>query len=85
MKFTRLHTNAIAISIVLMVLQVFLIWQVNGAIDQIILGGGANIDVLMVLFSPTAGLVWALKHFANIRSDCYGDPITGDKEKPPES
>ena len=73
MKFTTVHINSIILAVMLFVIQVMALWFVHQ--------GGANgstlhdlltqndFDALMVLFSPTAGVVWALKRFSSASTD----------------
>ena len=67
MKFTTLHINAVIICVVLALLQGFILWEINGNLEQYFATG--RVDVLGMIFSPTAGIVWALKHFAQKGDD----------------
>lgn len=66
MKFfaRQLHINSLIIAVILAAIQIYVLWETNGAIGKLILEGGGNLDTLMLIFSPTAGLVWTMKKFA---------------------
>ena len=80
MKFSRWHQNALVLAGLLTILQIFIIWRVNGAIDEIILGGGANLDVLAIIFLPTAGIIWTMKYFAR-KEEEPGPPASKVEEE----
>ena len=63
MKHTRLHTNAIILSVVLAALQGVILYIVNGDISGMI--AEKDLGALAIVFSPTGGLVWALKAFSS--------------------
>ena len=71
LKTTTLHINAIIITIVLALLQYYILGQLNGDEGSTLRTMFENHDVagLGMVFSPTAGIIWALKHFARKPSD----------------
>ena len=62
MKFTRIHTNALICVFVLALLQAAILYIVNGDISAMV--AEKDLGALAIVFSPTAGIVWALKAFS---------------------
>ena len=63
MKFTRIHVNSLILAVILAILQGAILWIVNGDIGEMI--GAKDLGALAIVFSPTAGIVWALKSFSS--------------------
>ena len=63
MKFTRIHLNSLFLAIILATLQGVILWIVNGDISAMV--HAKDLGALAIVFSPTAGIVWALKSFSS--------------------
>ena len=63
--FTKIHTNAMILSILLTALQIYILWEMNGALKPLLLNAQENLDALILVFGPTIGLGFALRKFAD--------------------
>ncbi len=63
---TKIETNAIIVTLVLVGLQVFILWQLNGKLSTILTASCPNPLIIGTVFAPTIGLVVTLKAFANV-------------------
>ena len=68
---TRLHINAIILAIILAILQGYILWLLSFSPEA---NGGLihhlqekDLDILAMVFSPMAGIIWTMKHFAGIK------------------
>jgi len=61
---TKIETNAIIVTLVLVGLQVFILWQLNGQLANILTNGCPNPLVIGTVFGPTIALIVTLKAFA---------------------
>ena len=62
---TKIETNAIIVSLVLVGLQVFILWELNGKLAAILTSACPNPLVIGTVFAPTIALVVTLKSFAS--------------------
>ena len=62
---TKIETNAIIISGVLVPLQVFILWKINGQLSTILTGTCTDPLVIGTVFGPTIALVFTLRSFAS--------------------
>ena len=69
MRFTKIHTNSLFCCILLAALQVAILVIVNGGLKEVLLGGAAELDTLLVIFSPAGAVAWIAKHFAQAKGD----------------
>lgn len=60
---TKLHVNSILLAVILATLQGVILWIVNGDISSMV--QAKDLGALAIVFSPTAGIVWALKSFSS--------------------
>ena len=70
MKYTTPQTNMLFLASVLAILQVFIIIIMNGELAELIKSDSKN-DLLTLgtIFSPTGGIVWALKRSVDYRKE----------------
>ena len=61
---SRIHVNAWFLALLLAALQAFVVYEAasNGGLLVKVLE--APVERVALLFSPTAGIVWSLKHFS---------------------
>ena len=57
----------IILSVILATLQIFILWIMNGELSEIL--QAKDIAVLGLIFSPTAGIIWALKAGSGVKKD----------------
>ena len=57
--FTKIQINLWFLCILLVLLQVGILWIMNGDMKHLI--NEKELDVLALIFSPTAGIVWCAK------------------------
>ena len=69
MKSTTWHVNSLILAAMLFAIQIFVIWEIesNGGLSPMI--NEKDIAGLALVFSPTAGIVWALKRFSSDATD----------------
>ena len=69
MKFTTVHINSIILSFILATIQMYVVWEIeqNGGLSQYI--KAERMPELAMIFSPTAGIVWALRSFSDTKGD----------------
>ena len=63
-KFTTIDTNSAGLSVLLALLQAYILYEMNGSLRDMILKGHENLISWAMIFSPTLGLVAVLKKFA---------------------
>lgn len=69
MRFTKVHVNALICCLMLLALQIFVLVLINGGLREVILQGTDQLDVLILIFSPSAAIAWIGKHFAGLKDD----------------
>ena len=67
---TGVQTNAFLVSMMLMALQIYILWELNGHLVSILTTGCLNPLIVATIFAPTMALVYTLKTFAG-RSGNY--------------
>ena len=71
--FTRIQINLWFLCLLLVVLQGAILWLMNGDLQELI--RNKDLDVLALIFSPTAGIIWIAKQMT---------PYQNGKEKDDE-
>lgn len=68
-RFTTVHVNSIILSVMLFIIQMYIVYEIetNGGLSPMI--DQKDIAGLVLVFSPTAGIVWALKRFSSDVTD----------------
>ena len=69
MRITTIHINALIVCLILAGLQAFIVWRINGDLDQLLLNGSDKVPELALIFSPAAAIAWIGKHFAKQAGD----------------
>ena len=62
MKITTLQINLIILCLVLVALQAGILWLMNGDLKYLV--NNKELDVLALIFAPSAGIVWCAKKMA---------------------
>ena len=57
-----IQPNALILSAILTILQVFILWQLNGKLPELILSH--DFPTLGIIFGPTIAIGWTLKKFS---------------------
>ena len=61
---TKVQTNWLISSVLMTGLQIYVLWELNGALTQILLASCINPLVIATVFAPGLALVWCMKQFA---------------------
>ena len=72
MRATTLQINLIILVVILAILQGVILWFVNGALQEMVSTHDAV--GLGIVFSPTVGIVWAMKRMAFYQNKPPEDP-----------
>ena len=72
MKITTLQINLLLLAVMLLAIQAIILWFLNGELKPLILD--KELDVLALIFSPTAGLVWCARRLAYYQPGAQDTP-----------
>ena len=65
MKWTTIQTNVLIIASLLVVMQVYILYVVNGDLNALL--AGEKLTTLGLIFAPTIGIIHTLKQFSNTK------------------
>ena len=67
MSSTKIHVNALFLSVLLAVLQGIILWDIqvaNGGVGHFIVA--TPLDKLAIAFAPIMGIAWSMRQFASL-------------------
>ena len=65
MKFTTFQTNMMILALLLAIIQVFILYMVNGVLTDLF--HSKDLGALALIFGPTGGIIWCMKRMADYK------------------